>query len=97
MNRLVRAALDSKVNPLALALSQSAAKGALGPLRAATDPHARGSEYFGPGGRTGHPVRVTSSELSHDADLQRRSWEVSERRTGVTYLPLRSPESETSS
>jgi NAD(P)-dependent dehydrogenase (short-subunit alcohol dehydrogenase family) len=41
LNRIVRAALGPRINPLALVLSQSAAKGALGPLRAATDPNAR--------------------------------------------------------
>ncbi|MBB4684385.1 oxidoreductase [Amycolatopsis jiangsuensis] len=92
MNPLIRAALNPKINPLALALSQTAARGALGPLRAATDPHARGGDYFGPRGRTGYPELVTSSALSHDIRLQRRLWEASERLTGVTYLPLQESE-----
>ncbi|WP_318307322.1 oxidoreductase [Amycolatopsis solani] len=95
MNSLIRAALNPKVNPLALALSQSAAKGALGPLRAATDPNARGGDYFGPRGRTGYPELVTSSTLSHDDRLRRRLWEASEHLTDVTYLPIH--ESEASS
>jgi NAD(P)-dependent dehydrogenase (short-subunit alcohol dehydrogenase family) len=68
--------------------SQSAAQGALPTLRAATDPAARGGEYYGPGGRfqmTGYPVLAASSARSHDADIQRRLWEVSEQLTGVTY------------
>ncbi|MEU0790693.1 oxidoreductase [Amycolatopsis sp. NPDC005961] len=92
LNALVRAALDPKVNPLALVLSQSAAKGALGPLRAATDPAARGGDYFGPRGRTGYPEPATSSALSHDAGLQRRLWEASEQLTGVSYLPIQESE-----
>jgi NAD(P)-dependent dehydrogenase (short-subunit alcohol dehydrogenase family) len=67
---------------------QSAAEGALPVLRAATDPSARGGEYYGPAGRrelTGSPVRVQSSARSRDADAQRRLWEVSENLTGVTY------------
>jgi NAD(P)-dependent dehydrogenase (short-subunit alcohol dehydrogenase family) len=100
MHWAVRAVLNPKVNPLMLKLSQSAAKGALGPLRAATDPHALGGDYYGPPGRaqrTGHPERVTSTELSHDTDLQRQLWEESERLTNVTYLPDRSRKSEASS
>jgi NAD(P)-dependent dehydrogenase (short-subunit alcohol dehydrogenase family) len=67
---------------------QSAAMGALPVLRAATDPQARGGEYYGPGGRTGmtgYPKRARSSGRSYDADLQRRLWAESERLTGVTY------------
>jgi len=73
------------VEPL---FAQSAAMAALPILRAATDPHARGGEYYGPGGRTGfagYPERARSSARSHDADLQRRLWAESERLTGITY------------
>jgi NAD(P)-dependent dehydrogenase (short-subunit alcohol dehydrogenase family) len=67
---------------------QSAARGALPQLRAATDPAARGGEYYGPDGRgetAGNPVRVQSSARSLDAGAQRRLWDVSEKLTGVTY------------
>ena len=67
---------------------QSAAMGALPTLRAATDPAARGGEYYGPGGfaqMTGYPVRVSSNGRSHDQDAQRRLWAESERLTGVTF------------
>ncbi|SEQ93382.1 oxidoreductase [Lentzea albida] len=97
MNRLVQIVLDPRVNPLMWKLSQSAEMGALGPLRAATDPLARGGDYYGPRGRTGHPERVTSSSLSHDAVVQRRLWEESERLTGVTYPTKRSRKNEASS
>lgn len=62
--------------------------GALATLRAATDPHVRGGEYYGPDGireLRGHPKRVESSKQSHDQDVQRRLWKVSEELTGVTF------------
>jgi NAD(P)-dependent dehydrogenase (short-subunit alcohol dehydrogenase family) len=67
---------------------QSAAMGALPTLRAATDPAARGGEYYGPGGfaqMTGYPVRVSSNGRSRDEQAQRRLWAESERLTGVTF------------
>jgi len=62
--------------------------GALPTLRAATDPGAQGGQYYGPDGIgevQGSPKAVESSKQSHDADLQRRLWTVSEELTGVTY------------
>ena len=69
-------------------LFQSAAMGALPTLRAATDPEVRGGQYYGPDGfleQRGHPRLVASSAQSHDAELQRRLWAVSEELTGVTF------------
>ncbi len=69
-------------------VAQNAAMGALPTLRAATDPAAPGGRYYGPGGfreLRGYPVVVASSARSHDADVQRRLWSVSEDLTGVTY------------
>jgi NAD(P)-dependent dehydrogenase (short-subunit alcohol dehydrogenase family) len=69
-------------------IAQPAEKGALATLRAATDPAAQGGEYYGPDGLgevQGNPKVVKSSAQSHDADLQRRLWTVSEELTGVTY------------
>lgn len=69
-------------------LLQSPLMGALATLRAATDPSAVGGQYYGPRGvgeLMGHPVLVQSSGRSHDEDLQRRLWQVSEKLTGVTY------------
>ena len=57
-------------------------------LIAMHDPAVRGGDYYGPGGpweMRGHPRRVRSNARSHDADLQRRLWEESERLTGVTF------------
>ena len=69
-------------------LFQNAAMGALPTLRAATDPEARGGQYYGPDGlgeQRGHPKVVGSSAQSHDEGMQRRLWTVSEELTGVTY------------
>src|ERR1035437_9962549 len=64
------------------------AGGAPPPLRAATDPPARGGQYYGPDGRfelKGYPRPVKSTGRSHDEQAQRRLWQESERLTGVTY------------
>ena len=69
-------------------LFQSAAMGALPTLRAATDPTVAGGQYYGPDGigqQRGHPTLVESSAQSHDEDLQRRLWAVSEELTGVRF------------
>jgi len=69
-------------------LAQRAAIGALGTLRAATDPAVHGGEYYGPvrwRGERGCPERISSSERSHDEGAQRRLWQESERLTGVRY------------
>jgi len=74
--------------PLEAVLFQSAEMGALPTLRAATDPAARGGQYYGPDGffeQGGHPKVVHSSRQSHDAELQRRLWVVSEELTGVGF------------
>jgi NAD(P)-dependent dehydrogenase (short-subunit alcohol dehydrogenase family) len=67
---------------------QPADMGALPTLRAATDPGAQGGQYYGPDGigeSTGHPKVVKSSAQSHNEDIQRRLWTMSEELTGVTY------------
>jgi NAD(P)-dependent dehydrogenase (short-subunit alcohol dehydrogenase family) len=71
---------------------QNVRMGALPELRAATDPSARGGEYFGPrrsGWRrrfyTGYPAVVESSARSHDEADQARLWQLSENLTGVSY------------
>jgi NAD(P)-dependent dehydrogenase (short-subunit alcohol dehydrogenase family) len=78
------AAATSVVEPL----FQDAAMGSLPTLRAATDPGVLGGQYFGPDGfgqLRGYPKVVASSNRSHDVDLQRRLWAVSEELTGVVY------------
>lgn len=76
------------LNLLAPLLFQSAEAGALPTLRAATDPTVEGGQYYGPEGlgeQRGHPKLVQSSAQSHDAELQRRLWSVSEELTGVGF------------
>ncbi|MHA7649700.1 SDR family NAD(P)-dependent oxidoreductase [Mycobacterium sp. ML4] len=76
------------LNALAPLLFQSAEAGALPTLRAATDPTVQGGQYYGPDGlgeQRGHPKLVQSSAQSHDAELQRRLWSVSEELTGVSF------------
>ncbi len=68
--------------------TQPADKGALPTLRAATDPGVQGGQYYGPDGIgevKGNPKLVASSAQSHDEDIQRRLWTMSEELTGVTY------------
>ncbi|MGW5440499.1 SDR family NAD(P)-dependent oxidoreductase [Nocardia asteroides] len=75
--------------PMMKLVTQSAAMGALPTLRAATDPAATGGQYYGPdgfGGVRGYPKPVSSSRQSHDPELARRLWQVSEELTGVAYL-----------
>jgi NAD(P)-dependent dehydrogenase (short-subunit alcohol dehydrogenase family) len=69
-------------------LFQSPAMGALPTLRAATDPAVQGGQYYGPAGfleQRGRPKLVKSSAQSHDEELQRRLWAVSEELTGVSF------------
>ena len=89
--RWERAAISPRLKLLNFWQAQSAAKGALPTLRAATDPAAQGGEYYGPGGfheYTGYPVRVESTAAAHDAASQRRLWDVSEQLTGVCYTAM---------
>jgi NAD(P)-dependent dehydrogenase (short-subunit alcohol dehydrogenase family) len=68
--------------------TQPADRGALPTLRAATDPGAQGGQYYGPDGIgevKGSPKVVASSAQSHNEDIQRRLWTVSEELTGVTF------------
>ncbi|KKC02312.1 SDR family NAD(P)-dependent oxidoreductase [Mycobacterium nebraskense] len=77
-------ALTAVVEPL----FQGADMGALPTLRAATDPGVLGGQYYGPDGfaqQRGYPKLVGSNDRSHDVDVQRRLWAVSEELTGVTY------------
>jgi NAD(P)-dependent dehydrogenase (short-subunit alcohol dehydrogenase family) len=82
---LVRGVLGRVITPL---VGQDVSDGALPILRAATDPHARGGQFYGPDGITGlrgHPQAIRSSKKSHDRAVQRRLWAVSEELTGVVY------------
>jgi NAD(P)-dependent dehydrogenase (short-subunit alcohol dehydrogenase family) len=72
-------------------ISQSAAKGALPQLYAATAPDVTGGEYFGPnsiGELFGYPKRVDSVKAAKDPETAARLWSVSEQLTGVSYDAL---------
>ena len=63
---------------------QSAALGALGFVRAATDPAAQGGEYYGPQLQVwGPPVRERPSRQARDPELAAALWERSEALTGM--------------
>jgi len=69
-------------------IGRKASWGALPVLRAATEDSLSGSEFFGPNGWfeiSGHPVLVNSTSKSHNTELARELWKVSEDLTGVNY------------
>jgi NAD(P)-dependent dehydrogenase (short-subunit alcohol dehydrogenase family) len=71
---------------LAARTGMSAARGALPQLRAATDPAARGGEFYGPRyGNNGPPVRLPVLRPGADAAI-RTLWQVSERETGIPLV-----------
>jgi len=68
--------------------AQSADKGALPTLYAATFPGLPGGTYVGPDGpgeQRGHPKVVTAAGKAYDEQAWRQLWEVSEQLTGVHY------------
>jgi NAD(P)-dependent dehydrogenase (short-subunit alcohol dehydrogenase family) len=88
LTRYFPPAVDRAYHAMGQPIAQNAQNGALPTLRAATDPAARGGDYYGPDGWLefkGYPHRVSSSARSHDAQAQRRLWQESERLTGVRY------------
>jgi hypothetical protein len=87
-SRLERVAISPGLRLLNFRAVHSVQAGALPILRAATDPSARGGQYYGPSrrsGNTGHPVPVQAHPRAHDKDSQHRLWEISEELTGVSY------------
>jgi NAD(P)-dependent dehydrogenase (short-subunit alcohol dehydrogenase family) len=69
-------------------IAQSAEKGALTGLYAATVPGLPGGSYVGPDGPgewRGSPQLVGMSKRAHDPETARRLWEASESLTGVRY------------
>ena len=94
-SRWERALISPRLRLINFWVAQPPSEGALPTLRAATDPAARGGEFYGPGGfreYTGHPVRVESTAAAHDPAAQRRLWDVSEQLTGVCYPVTAKPE-----
>lgn len=73
-------------------LAMEPEQGVLPQLRAATDPQAKGGEYYGPDGwmeLRGWPVRVDSNPESKDEAVARRLWETSEALTGLAFPDAR--------
>ncbi len=70
-------------------LGQTAAEGALPTLYAAVQPGLSGGEYIGPAGigeMKGPPKVTDSNDRSHDEQVAKRLWSMSEELTGVHYL-----------
>ena len=69
-------------------VAQSAERGALPTLYAATAPGVEGGEYYGPDGLgefRGFPEKVQAIPAAHDTDTGTRLWQASEELTGVRY------------
>ncbi|MFC0431121.1 oxidoreductase [Kutzneria buriramensis] len=72
-------------------VAQSAERGALPALRAATDPSAKGGEYYGPNGignLRGFPVAQRFVGAAYNEDVARKLWDVSVQLTDVDYADL---------
>lgn len=69
-------------------IAQSAQRGALPTLCAATFPNLYGGSYIGPDGfmeMRGFPRAVRARSIAYDQELARNLWEVSEELTGVVW------------
>lgn len=76
----------NRLVPLWQPFIQSAARGALPFVRAATDPQAKSGEYYGPQLQVrGRPIRETPSRQARDPDLASGLWQQSEQLTGCRY------------
>ena len=63
-------------------------QGALPTLRAAIDETAQSGDYFGPDGWQewrGYPQKVESNKLSHEKNIAKKLWEISEKLTGIKF------------
>ena len=70
-------------------IAQSPAAGAEPTLYAALGKDVKGGDYFGPGGFgefSGRAKKVESTKLSHDKEIAKKLWEVSEELTDISYL-----------
>ncbi|MBQ0754174.1 MAG: SDR family NAD(P)-dependent oxidoreductase [Gammaproteobacteria bacterium] len=70
--------------------TQSAAKGALPTLFAATAENVAGGDYYGPDGpfeAIGYPKKARARHYARDAALGKKLWELSERLTGASWSP----------
>jgi hypothetical protein len=56
--------------------------------RVAVGADVKGGDYYGPSGwreMKGYPKKVESNELSHNEEIARKLWEISEELTGVKF------------
>jgi len=77
--------LVSFLNPF---FAQGIDMGALPMLYAAVAPDVKSGDYYGPSGwreMKGYPKKVESKELSHNKEIAKRLWEISEEWTGVKF------------
>lgn len=68
--------------------SQDITMGALPMLYAAVGANVKGSDYYGPSGwreMKGYPKKVESNELSHNEEIAKKLWKISEELTGVKF------------
>jgi NAD(P)-dependent dehydrogenase (short-subunit alcohol dehydrogenase family) len=83
-----QAVVNAQLGPATSWFAQSAEMGALPMLRAATDPAARGGQYYGPARAfelTGYPVLVQPTGRARDEGVQNKLWVESERLTAVRF------------
>jgi hypothetical protein len=76
-------------SPLIPFVTHSPENGAKPTLYAALGNDAKGGDYFGPTGfnqMKGKAGKVDSTPLSHDKEISKRLWEVSEELTQTKYL-----------
>ncbi len=76
------------LNPI---LAQTPTWGALPSLYAATAGDVKNGDYFGPNGfleMRGSPKLVKSTPRSHDLELAKKLWDVSEKLTGIAFSAL---------
>jgi len=74
--------------PLFSVFTHSPEKGALSILYAALGTDVQGGDYIGPQGRSersGKPGKSKSTPLSHNTDIAKQLWDVSEKMTGMQY------------
>jgi NAD(P)-dependent dehydrogenase (short-subunit alcohol dehydrogenase family) len=80
--------LAKMFHSMASRTGMSATRGALPQLRAATDPDAKGGEFYGPRWmNTGNPVRLPIFRRLGMAGAIEKLWAVSEKLTGEKILP----------
>lgn len=87
-NHMVKRNIFEFFTPLFSFAIQHADMGALPELRAATDPHAKGAEFYGPNGfreMKGFPVVVEPVNAAKNRDDAKKLWEISEKLTSVYF------------